>query len=317
MFSLKRASVLCLGLLGGCASISPSAEESKASVRVFLLAGQSNMEGQAVVDLDHEEHYNGGRGTLVKVLETPEISAEFGHWGAPGAWTVREDVHVSYQPATGPLKAGPLTIGYAVYEGAHHFGPEMELGWELGEHFGEPVLLIKTCWGGKSLMKDFRPPSAGGDVGPFYRQMIAEYRDAIARLDERFPQLAGLQPELSGFFWFQGWNDMFTEGALPAYALNLELLVKDLRKDLDAPDLPFVVGQTGNADNNELWKAQEAATQSAEFEGAARYVPTRAFLRRPEDSPNQGHGHHWFGNAESYLRIGDAMGAAMVKLLSL
>ena len=110
---------------------------------------------------------------------------------------------------------------------------------------------------------------------------------------------------------------MFTEGALAAYALNLELLVKDLRKELDAPDLPFVVGQTGNADNEELWEAQEAATQSADFAGAARYVPTRTFLRRPEDSPNQGHGHHWFGNAERYLRVGDAMGAAMVKLLSL
>ena len=44
----------------------------------------------------------------------------------------------------------------------HHCGPEMELGWELGEHFDEPVLLVKTCWGGKSLMKDFRPPRSGG-----------------------------------------------------------------------------------------------------------------------------------------------------------
>jgi hypothetical protein len=44
-------------------------------------------------------------------------------------------------------------------------------------------------------------------------------------------------------------------------------------------------------------------------------VPTRAFLRKPEDSPNTGHGHHWFGNAESYLRIGDALGRAMVKLI--
>ena len=75
-----------------------------------------------------------------------------------------------------------------------------------------------------------------------------------------------------------------------------------------------MVGQTGNANNEELWGAQEAATLAPEFSGAAKYVPTRAFLRAAEDSPNKGHGHHWFGNAESYLRVGDAMGKAMVGL---
>ena len=34
-----------------------------------LLAGQSNMQGQGVVDLDHPQHYNGGKGTLKKLME--------------------------------------------------------------------------------------------------------------------------------------------------------------------------------------------------------------------------------------------------------
>jgi hypothetical protein len=166
-------------------------------------------------------------------------------------------------------------------------------------------------------MNDFRPPRSGGEVGPFYLQMIEEYRAAIAGYRERFPELAELEPELTGFVWFQGWNDMFTDGALEAYAENLKNLVKDVRDELHAPGLPFVVGQTGNANNEALWGAQEAATLAPEFAGSAKYVPTRAFLRAAEDSPNKGHGHHWFGNAESYLRVGDAMGKAMVKLLSL
>ena len=37
-------------------------------VRVFLLAGQSNMEGHGVVDLDDERDYNGGRGNLVEFI---------------------------------------------------------------------------------------------------------------------------------------------------------------------------------------------------------------------------------------------------------
>ena len=45
------------------------------------------------------------------------------------------------------------------------------------------------------------------------------------------------------------------------------------------------------------------------------FVKTTPFARPKELSPNPGHGHHWFGNAESYFLIGDALGKAMVKLL--
>ena len=45
-------------------------------------------------------------------------------------------------------------------------------------------------------------------------------------------------------------------------------------------------------------------------------MKTTAFARPAEDSPNTGHGHHWFGNAESYFLIGDALGKAMNKLIA-
>ena len=56
--------------------------------------------------------------------------------------------------------------------------------------------------------------------------------------------------------------------------------------------------------------------------GAARrsegvlFVSTSTFARPAQDSPNVGHGHHWFGNAESYFLIGDALGRGMLKLLA-
>ena len=49
--------------------------------------------------------------------------------------------------------------------------------------------------------------------------------------------------------------------------------------------------------------------------GTIAFVKTTPFARPKERSPNTGHGHHWFGNAESYFLIGDALGKAMVKLL--
>ena len=40
-------------------------EKFKGPIKVFILAGQSNMEGQGVVSLDGERDYNGGKGNLV------------------------------------------------------------------------------------------------------------------------------------------------------------------------------------------------------------------------------------------------------------
>ena len=81
------------------------------------------------------------------------------------------------------------------------------------------------------------------------------------------------------------------------------------------PDLPVVVGETGNGGNRVVRGAQEAATKRPEFKGTVAFVPTFGFRRPKEESPNVGHGHHWFGNAESYFLIGDAFGKAMKKLL--
>ena len=65
-----RCLLLC-ALLAACAS-HPRAPQ-RPVLRVFLLAGQSNMEGHGVVDLDDERDYNGGRGTLVAYLrENPK-----------------------------------------------------------------------------------------------------------------------------------------------------------------------------------------------------------------------------------------------------
>jgi hypothetical protein len=62
-------------------------------------------------------------------------------------------------------------------------------------------------------------------------------------------------------------------------------------------------------------RAQAAVAERPEFEGTVAFVPTADFRRPAEESPNTGHGHHWFGNAESYFLIGQALGEAMVKLL--
>ena len=287
-------------------------------LRVFLLAGQSNMQGQGVVDLDHPNYYNGGRGILKNVMKNPERTQLYKHIvDANGDWVVRDDVFVRHQTGDG-LKTGGLTVGFTGYGGKHHIGPEFQLGHLVGEAYDEPVLLIKTAWGGKSIHKDFRPPSSGGVTGKFYKRMLAEYHKGLAKLGDEFPHLAKREPELSGFVWFQGWNDMFDDKALKEYEANLINLVKDVRREFRQPDLPVVIGELGNggpeAGKNMLAirAAQKAAAKALGPNTA--FVQTTQFARPAKESPNVGHGHHWFGNAESYFLIGDALGHALLNL---
>ena len=291
-------------------------------VEVFVLAGQSNMEGQGVVDLDHPQHYNGGKGTLIWSMENGKTKAKMKHLkDDSGKWKSRKDVWVRYQTPH-ELKVGNLGIGFAVYPGKHHIGPELQIGHLLGDCFDEPVLMIKTCWGGKSLYKDFRPPSAGGETGQFYQKMVDDVRNVMANAGEEMPALKGAKLELAGFFWFQGWNDMFDEKARNEYAKNLVHLIDDFRRTFHVPDLSVVIGETGNMGSEAgqnmfaIRDAQAKAAASIKPRGSAAFVSTTEFARPKELSPNVGHGHHWFGNAESYFLIGDAMGSAMVRLLS-
>lgn len=292
-------------------------------VKVFILAGQSNMEGQAVVDLKGKD-YNQGRGTLVQLMNDPAKATMLAHLRSPdGKWTVRDDVWVRYQRKNRPLLKGPLAFGFSVYGDVHHFGPELQFGHVVGDALKSKVLLIKTAWGGKSLFKDFRPPSSGGEVGKYYTLMVTQVREALASLQQDFPAYQGQGHELAGFIWYQGWNDGAQREATAAheYEQNLVNLIQDVRKEFKAPKLPVVVGELTGAwvdapgHYARVREAQAAATKREEFNGDVAFVPTHDFVRKAEDSPNTSHGHHEFGNAETYFLVGDALGKAMVRLL--
>ncbi|MCA9080396.1 MAG: hypothetical protein KDA58_07545, partial [Planctomycetaceae bacterium] len=243
---ILRSLLFALAMLSlGEAATAQAADQPARILRVFLLSGQSNMQGQGVVDLDHPRDYNGGKGTLLWALEHAESKDRMQHLRTGDEWAVRDDVFVRYQTER-ELKKGPLTIGFAGYPGRHHMGLELQFGHVVGEHFTEPVLLIKTCWGGKSLFQDFRPPSAEGDTGPYYTQMIRETRAALSSIAIDFPQLADCKPELTGFVWMQGWNDMINDQSREEYADNLVHLIHDIRAEFNAPELPVVIGELGN-----------------------------------------------------------------------
>ncbi|HUT09803.1 MAG TPA: sialate O-acetylesterase [Thermoguttaceae bacterium] len=288
-----------------------AADEAK-PVKVFILAGQSNMEGQGTIALDPKR--NEGKGSLEYLVKDPATADRFKHLkDSDGNWAVRNDVWIWYLG-----RKGPLTVGYGARE--DRIGPELGFGHVMGDACDERVLLIKIAWGGKSLAADFRPPSSGGEVGPYYRELFKQVKDVLGDLKTLFPEYDGRGYEIAGFGWHQGWNDRVNQAFNDAYEQNMANFIRDVRKELGIEKLPFVIAETGMSGHSEThpralssMRAQAAVAEHAEFRGNVAFVGTKDFYRPPEASPS-GQSYHWNSNAETYYLIGAAMGEAMRKL---
>lgn len=293
-------------------------QSSNPKLKIFILAGQSNMEGAGQIDA--QEDRNGGQGSLEHLVRDPASAERFAHlMDKEGAWVDRDDVWIDFFE-----RAGPLSVGYG--SRTETIGPELGFGHVVGNAIDEPVLLIKIAWGGKSLAVDFRPPSAGGEVGPNYTQLLERVTEVLATLDDPTKGALGDLTfdgfELAGFGWHQGWNDRINQGYNDAYEENMAHFIRDVRKALDAPELPFVIAETGMSGPDEkhpralsLMAAQRAVAEREEFQSTVSFVPTQSFWR-PQDRSPSGQGYHWNNNAETYYLIGAGMGQAMLQLVA-
>jgi len=325
-----------------CASAARGADTSK-PVIVFILAGQSNMEGKAKVEL------------LEYQAKQPQNREIFGHLQKDGKWIERDDVWIKFLD-----RKGNLTVGYG---SPKCIGPELEFGHVVGDHYEQQVLLIKTAWGGRSLYRDFRPPSAGlppdailekmlaaqkeknpaatlddvkASFGPTYRDMLKEVRSTLADLKTHFPAYQNQGYEIHGFIWFQGWNDMIDHIATAEYTTNLAHLIRDARQDLQSPNLPFVIAQMGvggvdgiDLNINTFKAAQAAVMDLPESKTNVALVKTDQFWDTEADAVfkkgwrenlkewnmvGSDYPYHYLGSAKTYCRIGRALAEAAMAL---
>jgi len=238
-------------------------------LKVFLLVGQSNMQGHAAVSTFEPIGLDPKTAPMLKdILDDA---------GKP---RVCQDVWISSIGSSKEEKTGRLTVGFGA--GETKIGPEFTFGLYAHKLLGEPILIIKTAWGGKSLNTDFRPPGAGPyqfnekqletfakqkkDIealkaerakasGAYYRLMMDYVKKVLADIKQVYPDYDPKQGyELAGFVWFQGWNDMVDggtyaqrgqPGGYDQYGKLLAQFIRDVRKDLSAPKLPFVIGVMG------------------------------------------------------------------------
>ncbi|MFM8470976.1 MAG: sialate O-acetylesterase [Limisphaerales bacterium] len=292
-------------------------------LKVFILAGQSNMEGHARIETFDYIGDDPATAPLLKMMR-----------GADGQPRVCDHTWISYftgkyDGSANGEGTGKLTAGFGARDEATKsngkIGPEFTFGLTMDAALKEPVLIIKTAWGGRSLNTEFRPPSAGPyelndyqrklyygppghgvpkdmdawlaekkkETGRFYRYMIEHVKHLLAdpkRVVPSYDAAAGY--EIAGFVWLQGFNDMVDGHTYPnhgkpdRFALYSDLLahfIRDVRKDLAAPKMPFVIGVMGvdglkaGADTVAFRTAMTAPSLMPEFKGNVFAVQTAPF----------------------------------------
>ncbi len=73
--------------------------------------------------------------------------------------------------------------------------------------------------------------------------------------------------ELAGFVWLQGFNDLvdgqtYPNGNMIEYSRLLAHFIRDVRKDLAAPQMPFIIGVLGvDGEKNVNFRKAMAARQ--------------------------------------------------------
>lgn len=287
------------------------AAPAKKPLKIFILAGQSNMEGHAKASTFDAMALDPLTAPLLKEMRSPKA--------ADKVWIAYRYGDGGGNP--GGEKHGKLTIGYGAQNEPTKIGPEFTFGITMQKLTNEPILIIKTAWGGKSLNTDFHPPSAGPYVlnqyqldkyakqgkdvealkkekvaasGRYYHLMTEYVRKVLSDIKSVYSDYDAKQGyELAGFAWLQGWNDLVDGDAYPdrqkpggyeSYATLLAQLIRDVRKDFDAPKLPFAIGVMGisgvQAKPNSMTYFREAMAAPAnlpEFRGNVVNVLTEKF----------------------------------------
>ncbi len=115
-----------------------------------------------------------------------------------------------------------------------HFDKPKVAGVSLGSTFGRTIAEAEP-----SSHVGLIPCAVGGTSIDQWRKGGELYENGVRRA-----RLAMQRGTLAGILWHQGESDT-AEPKRAAYAKKLVQLVADLRKDLEAPGVPFVLGQLG------------------------------------------------------------------------
>jgi hypothetical protein len=328
-------------------------------VKVFLILGQSNAVGLGRVTGDKPESLE----TAVKTEKLYPFLVD-----DAGKWTERKDVR-NVRVMVGRGGGMQLFNNEFMSVTGNTLGVEYGVGHQLGNAIEEPVMILKSCIGNRSLGWDLLPPGSKrfltettDNTGKKTSKVVAGYKDkpdmwdadpakglatepppwldkdgkpiewyagkqwdddignakkVLSELDTYYPGAKGY--EVAGFFWWQGEKDAGNAAHAERYEQNLVHLIKQLRKEFDAPNAKFVMGTIGEVtkettgNSGKILQAMMAVDGNSgkypEFKGNVATVYTHPMARG-----GSGNGHYE-KDSRVYMDVGLAMGGAMNALL--
>lgn len=183
-----------------------NAANSAKSIKLFILAGQSNMVG-----------YRSNIRDLPEQLKQPEDNV---------LWY---DAHQKWETLQAPTEPFPFSGGVANGVG---FGPEISLGLDISKGLHQPVAFVKYAVDSTNLAENWNPN------GSLYQNMLNRVNDSIIGLSS-----VGYTADIAGFFWMQGESDAKNDINMALkYGPNFINFINRVRTDFHQPDLPFVYG---------------------------------------------------------------------------
>ena len=309
-------------------------------VQVYICLGQSNMLGFGKT--------KGGEGSVEHAVKKKNLYPYL--MDDEGNWTVRNDVRNVRVMGSGGGGARMFNNEWMTITGGK-IGPEIGIGYYVGEATEAPVMILKSCIGNRALGWDLLPPGSESFeftdkkgvtwVHPGYKGSperwekgtepkkinwyaglqydgdIARAKKVLSELDKYYPGANSY--EVAGFFWWQGDRDSRSEALASRYEKNLVQLIKQLRKDFDAPNAKFVCATLGQTEKGATDNGGKLLDAMFAIDGESGKYPefksnTATVYSHPL-SKGSSSGGHYGGNGETYMNIGEAMGQAMVKLL--
>ena len=319
-------------------------------VKVFLIMGQSNAVGLGRI--------KGDKDSLEKAVTEEKLYPFL--VDAASNWTERNDVRNVFvedgkNDSTAVFHNEWLKVGAGKGRLKAFLGIEFGVGHQLGNFYDDPVMLLKSCSGNRSLGWDLLPPGSRGYdfsskdktgkavtytyaayhespmkwikgtapqkiawyAGLQYDHDVANAKKVLAELDQYYPGARGY--EVAGIFWWQGEKDAGDAGHAAHYEENLVRLIKTLRQDFHAPNAKFVIGTLGEAAKGCGGNEGEILEAMLAVDGKSGKYPefkgNVATVYTHDLARGSSGNAHYGHNAKVYMDVGLAMGEAMVELL--
>jgi len=329
---IRWTSLVFVAALFFAVAIVPANAEDTKPLKVFVLCGQSNMQGHANIRTFAPMRLDPKTAPILKEMTNDD--------GTP---IVCDSIWISSIGCAEEVQVGKLTAGFGASKSGPKIGPEFTFGIYMQKLVDEPILIIKTSWGGKSINTDFRPPSAvpfqfrdeqlqqfkdqGKDAekikadraaasGHYYRLMLGHVKKVIGVMGAGGP-IAEYGPEKQRYAGIHGEfrKAMAAPAALPEFKGNVaavwtenywDLELDDLRaKDREIKDAVKKLQEEGKLDRGqasaEIEKRRNEAFDARELEILTTSTSNFEF--------------HYLGSAKVMAQIGKGFAEANFELI--